>query len=150
MKNVLELFIKHKIITAFLSIGIGASLGICLEVASLTNIRGLLGWAFFLGIFIVLWLHAKSFFSTDNLGIFYSRMYGFGFGLIYASAVFYLFTFYAGQQNHFFNKIGLSTILSICIYNFLSNNYAGIEKQHLIAKHMIEKEQKKIDKNLEK
>lgn len=139
MLNIFEYFSKHKIITAILAIVIGASLGISLEAAKLTNIRGILGWSGLFGIFIVLWMHGRSFFSTDNLGPYYSRIYGFGFGLIYTSAVFYLFTFYAGQLNGFFNKIALTTIISVAIYNFLVNNYLGIEKQHLIAKSMLDK-----------
>lgn len=139
MLNILEYFSNHKIVTAILAIAIGASLGISLEAANLTNIRGILGWSGFFGIFVVLWMHGKSFFSTDNLGPYYSRIYGFGFGLIYTSFVFYLFTFYAGQQNGFFNKIAFTTIFSVAVYNFLVNNYSGIEKQHLIAKSMLDK-----------
>lgn len=139
MLNILEYFSNHKIVTAILAIAIGASLGISLEAANLTNIRGILGWSGFFGIFVVLWMHGKSFFSTDNLGPYYSRIYGFGFGLIYTSFVFYLFTFYAGQQNGFFNKIAFTTIISVAVYNFLVNNYSGIEKQHLIAKSMLDK-----------
>lgn len=139
MQNILEYFSNHKIVTAIIAIAIGASIGVSMEAANLTNIRGVLGWTGFFGVFIVLWLHGKSFFSTDNLGFYYSRFYGLGFGLIYTSVVFYLFTFYAGQLNEFFNQVGLSTIFSVASYNFLVNNYSGIEKQHLIAKSMVDK-----------
>lgn len=139
MQNILEYFSKHKMIAAIIAIAIGASLGISLEMAKVMNVRGILGWSGFFGIFVVLWMHGKSFFSTDNLGPYYSRFYGFGFGMIYTSFVFYLFTFYAGQQNEFFNKIAFATFFSVAIYNFLANNYSGIEKQHLIAKSMLDR-----------
>ncbi|NWK53204.1 hypothetical protein HYG89_11735 [Acinetobacter sp. SwsAc5] len=139
MQNILEYFSKHKMVTAVIAIALGASLGVSLELAKVMNVRGVLVWSGCFGIFVVLWLHGKSFFSTENLGPYYSRLYGFGFGLIYTSLVFYLFTFYAGQQNEFFNKIAYATFFSVGIYNFLVNNYAGIEKQHLIAKTMLDK-----------
>lgn len=150
MQNILEYFSKHKMVTALVAIALGASLGVSLELAKVMNVRGLLVWSGCFGVFVVLWLHGKSFFSTDNLGPYYSRLYGFGFGLIYTSLVFYLFTFYAGQQNEFFNKIAYVTFFSVSIYNFLVNNYAGIEKQHLIAKTMIDKKLEQQEKEAQK
>lgn len=146
MLKILNYLSQHKKLTALIAIAIGASLGISLAIADVMNIRGILGWTAGLGGVIVLMLHAKSFFSTDDLGPYYSRIYGLGFGLIYTSLVFYLFTFYAGQQNLFFNKVAFSSMLSIALYNFLVNNYAGIEKQHLIAKTMLDKQIEKKEK----
>jgi hypothetical protein len=101
-----------------------------------------------LGVFIVLWLHAKSFLA-QIIWEYFILMYGLVSLLIYASAVFICSHSMQGSKIIFLIKSDyLQYYLSVFI--IFSNNYAGIEKQHLIAKHMIEKEQKKIDKNLEK
>lgn len=144
---------KTRLFIVILSMCIGTALSKALNSANVTNINAILCWTLGFGIFGLIALHARSFFSTDNLGRFYSRLYGAAFGLVYTSLIFLLFTvFYVGQANSFFNEVTYATIFSTALYNFIKNNYSGIEKEHLIASKMLEKQlkQDEIDKEKRK
>ena len=144
MKNFFLNMQKRRFIIAAFAIAIGSLIGILLNNANLTNVNSMFKTIAGIGVFTVLWLHAKSFFSTDDLGNYYSRIYGAGFGLIYTSLIFWAFTaFYAGQSNNFFNITAFGTIFGTAIYNFIVNNYAGVEREHLIARKMLERQMEK-------
>lgn len=144
MNNLFKKLQKKRLVVGVFAILLGAALGSLLEHAHVANIGSILKWSAGLGLFTVLWLHGKSFFSTDNLGWYYTRLYGAGFGMIYTSLVFLLFVnFYAGQHNESFNIVAYTTVLSTIIYNFITNNYHGIEKEHLIARSLLERQLEK-------
>ncbi|WP_436659840.1 hypothetical protein [Acinetobacter sp. P1(2025)] len=151
MDKFLSFFAKKRLLTAVIAFAVSLPIAVVLQKAEIMSVSFILWWMIGLGVFIVLSLHAKSFFSTDDLGRYYSRLYGFGSGLAYSGIVFKIFDgFSSAGDNTVFIITAYATVLATGLYNFLINNYAGLEKDHLIARRMLEKqmlkdeEQKKL------
>ena len=134
-----------KVLSLLVAVVIAIIFSYLLIASDLLRIGGWLSWTLGCGVVGVLYLHGKSFFMSvsDDLGKFYSRMYGFYFGLIYTSFVFLIFVSILGQEkSQTTNFIFLITVYATAIFNFLRDNYADLVNKHFIAKNLMEQNNK--------
>lgn len=98
------------------------------------------------GVVGVLSLHVKSFFATeiDDLGFYYSRLYGMFFSFCYTSLIFIVILALGGTGiNPSTINMLLVVVLGFGFYNFLCDNYFDMTYRHLLAKELVEKNNKK-------
>lgn len=108
--------------------------------------KGWLSWVFGVGVCGVLLLHIKSFFASDTneLGFYYSRLYGMFFTFTYTSFIFLVILGFGGigiNPTSLFSL--LIAVLALGFYNFLCDNYADMAIKHLLGKSLIERNQNK-------
>ena len=98
-----------------------------------------------LGALGILLLHVKSFFSTDvaELGFYYTRLYGLCFGFTCTSMVFLIILSFGEKSISTTSLfILMIAVFGIGFFNFFRDNYSDMAKKHLLAKELIEKNNK--------
>ena len=113
--------------------------------SDLLSVTGWLSWIFGLGALGILLLHVKSFFSTDvaELGFYSTRLYGLCFGFTCTSMVFLIILSFGEKSISTTSLfILMIAVFGIGFFNFFRDNYSDMAKKHLLAKELIEKNNK--------
>lgn len=134
-----------KILCFFISIIASITVSYLALQADLLGVTGWLSWIFGFGVLGVLLLHLKSFFSTDveELGFYYTRLYGMFFGFTCTSIVFLIILSVGGKSISSTSLFVLMiAVFGIGFFNFLRDNYSDMARKHLLAKDLIEKNSK--------
>lgn len=150
----LGLFVKNFLLRTrdlkFISLLLSLIFSICfasiLILSDSLNLTTWLGWLLGIGVVGIMHLHIKSFFSVEvsDLGFYYSRLYGMYFAFICTSLVFIIILSFNTK-----NLSSLSGFIMLCVvfcsgfFNFLRDNFADQQRKHLLAKDLIEKNNKK-------
>lgn len=143
MKNFLSK-IKHlKYVALLISVFISASIAYLMVWSDSLRLITWMGWILGVGVIGLLHLHIKAFFHTevDDLGFYYSRLYGMFFSFILTSLVFIIIlSFNSKTISNFIGFIFLFFVICSGLYNFFLDNFEDQRRKHLLGKNMIEKE----------
>ena len=135
-----------KILNFLIAIIVALPVSYLMIWADLMLVKFWISWIFGMGVLGILLLHVKSFFASDvnDLGFYYSRLYGMFFGFISTGAVFLVILGLGGKAiNPSPLYILLVAVLAVGFFNFLRDNYADMAVQHLLAKNLLEKNKNK-------
>lgn len=134
----------------FLSLILSLFFSICftsiLILSDSLKLTNWLGWLLGIGVVGIMHLHIKSFFTVEvsDLGFYYSRLYGMYFAFICTSLVFLIILSFNTKTLSL-----LSAFIMLCMvfcsgfYNFFRDNFADQQRKHLLAKDLIDKNNKK-------
>lgn len=145
MKNFLLKIKDVKVFCFLISIVLAIPTAYLAFWSDLFSVKVWLSWIFGLGVLGILLLHVKSFFSTDvaDLGFYYTRLYGLCFGLTCTSMVFLIILSFGEKSISATSLLILMiAVFGIGFFNFFRDNYSDMAKKHLLAKELIEKNNK--------
>lgn len=135
-----------KILNFLIAIIVALPVSYLMIWVDLMPVKHWLSWIFGMGVLGILLLHVRSFFTSDvnDLGFYYSRLYGMFFGFICTGAIFLVILGLGGKAvNPSSLYMLLVTVLALGFFNFLRDNYADMAVQHLLAKNLLEKNKNK-------
>lgn len=145
LKKILLKIGNSKILIYIIPLVLGVLSSYALLWTELLTINGWLYWLFGLSCLCVLLLHVKSFFATDieQLGFYYSRLYGMFFGIVCTSLIFLIVLYFSKTAVSPKSLVVMLTfVFGSGYFNFLRNNYSDLAVKHLLAKELIEKNKK--------
>ncbi|NNH78808.1 hypothetical protein HLH17_14380 [Acinetobacter sp. ANC 5380] len=145
MKSLLLRFEKNKWLSLLTAIIVGGLVGYYLLSVDWMPIQNWFKWILGLGATGLVLLHVKSMFSenVEDLGFYYSRLYGMCVGFIYSSVGFMILLKFKTDPSAASGLILLSTVLATGCFYFIKNSYSKLAESHLIGKNLIEKQKKK-------
>lgn len=144
MKSLCLKFEKSKGLSLLIAILLGGFAAYSLLFLDVFQIKKWFWWIIGLSTLGILSLQAKALFLNDveDLGFYYSRLYGMFVGFFYTSVAFQIMLSFVKGTDMSREFIWLMVIFSTGIYYFLKNSYADLSKTHLIGKILMEKQKK--------